>query len=261
MDTSTPSDPVTFLVEQGIKVAVKTLPQTSASQNELFILQELQGHPNIIKLQKFENTDEHLRIYMDYHPQCLLDLFEEHPDGLPLSQVRYIFEQLVTTLNYIHKHGYIHHDVKLENILIDSKGSIYLIDFGHSYPWTPGGLNQASRLGSIHYAAPEIWLQKPFVGPEVDVWAAGVCLFMLVTGFFPFGGTTEQQVWEEIQIKELWKNEALEKDSALFDLLQRMLEFERDQRISLDGVRAHPWMDESIEAEITSLINRMIWHL
>ena len=141
------------------------------------------------------------------------------------------------------------------------KGGIYFIDFGHSYPWAPGGLNQASRLGSIHYAAPEIWLQKPFVGPEVDVWAAGVCLFMLVTGFFPFGGTTEQQVWEEMQIKELWKNETLEKNSALFDLLQRMLEFERDQRISLDGVRAHPWMDKSIEAEITSLINRMIWHL
>ena len=88
-----------------------------------------------------------------------------------------------------------------------------------------------------------------------------MCLFMLVTGFFPFGGTTEQQVWEEMQIKELWKNETLEKNSALFDLLQRMLEFERDQRISLDGVRAHPWMDKSIEAEITSLINRMIWHL
>ena len=140
MATFTSTGPVTFLVEQGIKVAVKMLPQTSASQNELFILQELQGHPNIIKLQNYENTDEHLRIYMDYHPQCLLDLFEEHPDGLPLSQVKYIFAQLITTLNYIHKHGYIHHDVKLENILIDSKRRHLLHRF---WPFLPLGTRRA----------------------------------------------------------------------------------------------------------------------
>ena len=243
MAVSTPTDIITILLDQDTKVAVKTLPQTPASQNELRILQELQGHPNIIKLRKFESIADHLRIYMDYHPQCLLDLLDTHPGGLPLSQVKYIFAQLITALDYIHKRGYIHHDVKLENVLVDSQDSIYLIDFGCSHAWTPGELKESSRLGSIHYAAPEIWLRKPCVGPEVDVWAAGVCLFMLVTGFFPFGGTTEQQVWDEIQSKELWKNEALEGDPVLFDLLERMLEFEQERRIDLDGILVHPWME------------------
>ena len=65
---------------------------------------------------------------------------------------------------------------------------------------------------------------------------------MLETGFFPFGGTTEQ-VWDEIQSKELWKNEALEGASVLFDLLERMLEFEQERRIDLDGILVHPWME------------------
>ena len=60
---------------------------------------------------------------------------------------------------------------------------------------------------------------------------------------FPFGGTTEQQVWDEIQSKELWKNEALEGDPVLFDLLERMLEFEQERRIDLDGILVHPWME------------------
>ena len=43
-------------------------------------------------------------------------------------------------------------------------------------------------------------MKLPCAGPEVDVCAAGVCLFLLVTGFFSFGGTTEDKVWDEIQI-------------------------------------------------------------
>jgi len=242
MAASTFTDPISFIHDQDSIVAVKTLPQTPASQNELRILHELQGHPNIIILRKFENTDNHLRIYMDYHPQCLLDLLTTHSDGLPLSLVKHIFIQLIMALNYIHKCGYIHHDIKLENILIDQEDRIYIIDFGCSFSWTPGEIKKTSRLGSIHYAAPEMWMRKPCVGPEVDVWAAGVCLVLLITGFFPFGGMTEQKLWNGIQIKGLWKNKTFKADPVLFDLLKRMLQFECDKRIDVEGILNHRWV-------------------
>ena len=55
------------------------------------------------------------------------------------------------------------------------------------------------------------------------MWSTGVCLYLLVTGFFPFGGTTQQETWKEIQEKELDKDEMLEGEPDLFDLLKRML--------------------------------------
>ena len=125
MAASTFTDPISFIHDQGTNVTVKTLPQTAASQNELHTLHELQGHPNIINLRKFENTDNHLRIYMDYHPCCLLDLLTTHPDGRPLSLVKHIFLQLIMTLNYIHKCGYIHHDIA------STSSTLAVLSLGH----------------------------------------------------------------------------------------------------------------------------------
>ena len=74
------------------------------------------------------------------------------------------------------------------------------------------------------------------------MWSTGVCLYLLVTGFFPFGGTTQQETWKEIQEKELDKDEMLEGEPDLFDLLKRMLEYESEARITLEEIRQHPWM-------------------
>ena len=76
------------------------------------------------------------------------------------------------------------------------------------------------------------------------MWAIGVCLYLLVTGYFPFGGTTQQETWKEIQDKELCKDERLEKEPVLFDLLGLMLEYESEARITLEEIRKHQWIRE-----------------
>ena len=213
-------------------------------QKILVITQAVQGHPNIIPFLKSEKTVDHIRIYMPYHPRTLLTLLESSLDGLPLARVKHIFSQLLSALEHIHAHHFVHHDVKLENILIDPNDHIFLIDFGYARPYTPGWRANNSQHGSPHYAAPEIWLQRPREGPEVDLWAAGICLYLLVTGYFPFGGTTQQETWKEIQEKELCEDDKLKGEPALFDLLNRMLEYESEARITLKEIRKHPWMRE-----------------
>ena len=232
---------ISLVTEDGHQLAIKTLPKTMTAFQELAVLQAVQGHPNIIPLIKSERTSDHIKIYMPYFPQTLLSLLESYSDGFPLPRVKYIFTQLISALEHIHGHHFVHHDIKLENILIDANDHIYLIDFGYARPYTPGLRACSSQHGSTHYAAPEIWLQRPREGPEVDVWAAGVCLYLLVTGYFPFGGATQQETWEEIQEKDLYKDERLE--PVLFDLLQRMLEYESEARITLEEIRKHPWME------------------
>ena len=234
---------ISLVTEDGRQMTIKTLLKTVAAFQELAVLQAVQGHPNIIPLIKSERTPDHIKIYMPYHPRTLLSQLESYSDGFPLPRVKLIFTQILSALEHIHGHHFVHHDIKLENILIDANDHIYLIDFGYARPYTPGLRTSSSQHGSTHYAAPEIWLQRPREGPEVDVWAAGICLYLLVTGYFPFGGSTQQETWEEIQEKDLCKEGRLEEEPILFDLLERMLEYESEARITLAEIREHPWMN------------------
>ena len=142
---------------------------------------------------------------MPHYPQTLLNLLDSSLDGLSLPRVKHIFFQLLSALEHIHAHHFVHHDIKLENILIDANDHIYLIDFGYARPYAPGLRANNGQHGSSHYAAPEIWLQQPREGPEVDVWAAGVCLYLLVTGYFPFGGPRSQRLGKRSRRKRCIK--------------------------------------------------------
>ena len=217
--------------QDGHQVTIKTLPKTVSAFQELTILQAVQGHPNLIPLIRSEKTADHIKIYMPFHSRTLLNLLESYPDGSPPFLKLGIFSpQLLLALEHIHSRHFVHHDIELENILIDANDQIYLIDFGYARPYTPGWRANSSIHGSSHYAIPEIWLQRPREGPEVDVWAAGVCLYLLVTSYFPFGGNSQQETWKEIQEKELRKDGKLQEEPVLFDLLERMLEYESEAR-------------------------------
>lgn len=83
----------------------------------------------------------------------------------------------------------VHRDIKLENILLDSKRSMKLIDFGLAAFYAPGKKLRV-HCGSPSYAAPEIVARKMYEGPPVDVWSLGVVLFAMLAGFLPFHSPT-----------------------------------------------------------------------
>lgn len=85
--------------------------------------------------------------------------------------------------------------------LFSYRTNIKLIDFGYGNTVLPGRLLE-SQCGSPHYTAPEIIAGKHYSGPEVDIWALGVILFVSVTGRFPFGGRSTHEVYNTIISKE-----------------------------------------------------------
>ena len=225
-------------------VATKTLPNNTNGRLELNILQAAQGHPNVIKLLHTEETPDNIILTMEAHTRTLLDVVADHPEGIPLPRVVRFFHQIISALQHLHKLSYIHGDVKLENVLIDETADdhIYLIDFGMSSPYTAGDALLRTNCGSVHYAAPEVWLGQPCEGPEVDVWALGVCLFLMITSYFPFGGDNSQEIWSEIKTRQLWKDGNLETEPMLFDLLTQMIHWNPLWRIKLAEIDTHPWM-------------------
>ena len=99
-------------------------------------------------------------------------------------------------VKYLHGVGICHRDLKLENILIDDRNNVKIIDFGFS-------VCTAEKLrmfcGTPSYMAPEIIQKKEYQGQKTDIWALGIILFVMLTGNFPFKGQTEKELFGKIK--------------------------------------------------------------
>ena len=94
--------------------------------------------------------------------------------------------EIILALEELHALGIVYRDLKLENIMIDSVGHIKLIDFGFSkYLGLKNEQRTYTSCGTPAYIAPEVY-NKLGHGYEVDVWALGVIIFELITGYNPF---------------------------------------------------------------------------
>lgn len=96
-----------------------------------------------------------------------------------------LIKQLVEAVDYLHSRNIVHRDLKIENIMVDSRGKLKVIDFGFSIHLDPQ--KKLSRcLGTPLYLAPEM-VEKELYSPfKVDVWALGILIYCLLTGRFPF---------------------------------------------------------------------------
>ena len=114
------------------------------------------------------------------------------PHGINISECRKILFQLCEALNYMHQKCIIHRDLKPSNILFDKNGNIKLCDFGLAISTAHMKLNNNSICGTWSYIAPET-VAKHHISASVDVFALGVIMYELFTGYQPFS----QQDWQK----------------------------------------------------------------
>ena len=133
-----------------------------------------------------------------------------------------------------------HWDLKLGNLLLDAKNNVKISDFGFSDQWPPGK-KPDTFCGSPAFTAPELFLGRPYTGPEQDVWSLGGILYTMVTGSLPFRG---QDFWE-LQQRVLRGQYHVPKSlsNEITDLLDRMLTLSPTNRGTLDDVWQHPWVN------------------
>jgi serine/threonine protein kinase len=151
-----------------------------------------------------------------------------------------IFHQLMQAIDYCHRHNVSHRDIKLENVIIDSNGKVTLIDFGFATVSSVKNKKSFVYCGTPNYMAPEIVKREQFAGEPADVWAAGVLLFMMLVGKFPFASPKESGVFHRIL-----KNDVVFPDFLSFKclmLLKAMLEPCPCKRITAKLVLRHPWV-------------------
>ena len=138
---------------------------------------------NIVKLSGREYNDK-VYIVLEYVKGYLLyDLCQKFV-CFGEDYGRFFMKQLVEALEHMQSNNVAHRDLKLENILIDEDLNLKITDFGFATYKDITSLN--SFRGSKTYMAPEIKENKTYNGAQADIFSAGVILWVLVQGFFPF---------------------------------------------------------------------------
>ena len=234
----------------GAQIAVKTvdlinlMTQTNRTvlASELNIYEKI-DHPYLT--QCYGHFEDQCGVYIVLenvaHGSLLNEIMRKgkihEPDALRM------FCQLISAIRYLHEEAkIIHRDIKPENILLDENDDIRLIDFGLSETMTGVKKTFDEKCGSFPYSAPEM-LKGQRYSTEIDIWSAGVTLYVMVTGVQPFTGHSMKEIFKQIAYYEPPYPSNL--SPALVDLLKRMLIKNPAERITLDEIEHHPWIEGS----------------
>ncbi|GJJ73169.1 hypothetical protein EMPS_05527 [Entomortierella parvispora] len=156
-------------------------------KTEIDILSLMQ-HENIITYVDHHHTPDRVYIFSELaHGTTLVEYYRDNNNYVTERDARHIFRQICSAVDYMHNHGIIHRDIKSENIMIDERLKVMLIDFGLARRAT-GPKALTSLCGTVSYMAPEIDAGEESNGytTNVDIWSLGILLFRMLVGEYPF---------------------------------------------------------------------------
>ena len=195
-----------------------------------------------------------------------------------LSQIKFIFHEIVCGLKYLHDNNILHRDLKPANILVNKKNEIKIGDFGLArlFSKTQNIKRYTNQVATLCYRAPELFLGEENYSTEIDIWSLGCILMELLTGriFFPvkkverderekevfllicktcgtpdeinWPGITNYKNYSKIMPKIKYENQLIKAnfpgiDETTLDLIKRILTLNPKKRITMEEILNHPY--------------------
>src|SRR5438874_4370958 len=151
-------------------------------------------HPNLVSIfdLRTDANGDHWVVMEYVAGEPLNVVLLRHPQGLPRELGREWFLGLARAVGYLHDHGIVHRDLKPANVFIEN-GHVKVGDYGLSKSLTSSQRSANTQsIGTVHYMAPEISTGN--YNKQIDVYAAGVILYEMLTGRVPFDGESAGEV-------------------------------------------------------------------
>ena len=266
--------------------AFQNVTDSKRTYREITLLQELNGHDNIIKLLNVIKAENEKDIYLifefmetDLHTVIRSNILE------PIHK-QFVMYQLLKALKFIHSAGIVHRDLKPSNVLINSDACIKVCDFGLArsvMSLTGKDIIMTDYVATRWYRAPEVLLGSTKYNSQADMWSVGCIFGELLNGKPMFPGTSTlnqlnkilevtgkpnkedilsiqselaQNMLENINnIKQKNLKNLFPKATAIeLDLLGRLLQFNPNKRINVLEALEHPYVadfhEQYAESEI-----------
>ena len=228
--------------QSGVKVILKY-----ASHDEMKMENEILNvvrHPNVVTERKTHapSLTDDVVVLEFINGETLSDRIRR--GKLSERQVQRIARELVGALAHLHAHGYVHRDLKLENIMMETKtGRSVLIDFGMAVRLHYEGEKCTTFCGSLGYVSPEMAAGRTYT-TSTDIWSLGVVFYMCLTGKAPFASHEKCLLLKHIQQGivpvQVLKNAQVSRQGVEF--VTSMLQINATRRWTATQLLQHPWL-------------------
>jgi len=235
--------------------------EITAMKKAAYRSEELKEDLHILKLLDVTEEGEYVYLLLELCEQgdLLRKLASEPGQRILEPEVAVIARQLMIGLQRVHELGYIHRDIKPDNLLADAEGRLRIADFG----WCCLREDHPNCLaGTLLYMAPEVLKNEP-QDVDADIWSAGMTLYQMVVGrpllqvnlgpgatrlseHDPHRATEMKQKWLLQEINTVCPPSFESKPNTVsddcWDFLRQTLTVQRQFRIAISDALQHPWL-------------------
>ena len=253
-----------------------------SSMREITLLQLLK-HPNLVNMKEVVMGKSNNDVYMvmEYAENELRDLIQRHKYNFSMAEIKGLMKQLLQAMAYLHSKEVVHRDLKTSNILYTQKGLLKVCDFGLSRKMMSKKKSYTPIVVTLTYRAPELLLGDSNYSSKIDMWSVGCILAELLQKKSLFKAKTEMEQidlifktlgapstalwpgWKQLKYAKFFEGKSyppnelheiltdikLQEGESFsesgFDLLDRLLTYNPELRISAAEALKHPWFSEA----------------
>ncbi|EQB60684.1 protein kinase c [Vairimorpha apis BRL 01] len=229
-------------------------PFTSLFMAEKKLLTESVNSEWLVSAKMTLQDNEYLYYLMDYIPGGDFMGLLSKEDTLEEKWVKFYTVEIICALDELHKLGWIHRDLKPDNILIGKDGHIKLADFGSSIKMENKKAKSTFVVGTPDYISPDI-LESSNVENEysenVDFWTLGVIIYEMLFGVTPFYSNSLVETYRKIV--DLEYNFPFNISEKIKDLIQKLIQ-KKDKRLNIYEIKKHPFFEGVDWENIKSMV-------
>ena len=274
-------------VKTGLSKNEKKTGFPITSIREIKILQNL-DHPNIVRLREVVKSNNRGWVFLvfEYFEHDLASLLDKQMKRdnhrlFELSEIKCIIKQILSAIEYAHKHFVIHRDIKLSNILFSNNGQIVLCDWGLARLFSNPLKKHTAKVVTLWYRAPELLFGSNKYHTAIDMWAIGCIIGELLNGkplmmghneleqielIYKLLGAPNHHIWpnynqltniingtfkyiESDNIRNKYKYNQIDNIFNKYglnclDLIKQLLAYDPSKRITAKYALKHPFFDE-----------------